>query len=100
MSKSDRITVYLTHFDDRYIKISAQENNMSMSSLLRSCFHDWYWSHNDWLRTESDRYHELKEELADYLRRHENDIAHGINDFGDLKSLFKTCVGYLPEKEQ
>lgn len=33
------------------------------------------------------------EELTDYLERHEDDIAIDINDFGDLRNVFKLCIG-------
>lgn len=31
--------------------------------------------------------------LRNYLMNHEDDIANGINDFGDLYDLFKFAMG-------
>jgi len=36
--------------------------------------------------------------LADYLTAHESDIAHKINDFGDLFYVFKEVIGREPVK--
>jgi hypothetical protein len=30
--------------------------------------------------------------LNDYLLAHEQDIAHGINDFGNLRPVFQSCI--------
>ena len=35
--------------------------------------------------------------LADYLSAHESDIAAGINDFGDLRHVFKEVIGREPQ---
>lgn len=32
--------------------------------------------------------YDVRASLSDYLKRHEEDIALGVNDFGDLKELF------------
>ena len=40
------------------------------------------------------------EDLTNYLLRHEDDIAHEINDFGDLKYVFEGCIGRLPLTDQ
>jgi len=37
-------------------------------------------------------------ELKDYLEYHEDDIFHGINDFGDLKEVFKYYFGRYPRE--
>ncbi len=31
--------------------------------------------------------------LREYLRAHESDIAHGINDFADLRGVFRHLEG-------
>ena len=38
-------------------------------------------------------------ELAKFLASHEDDIANDINDFGDLRSLFKDLFGFEPRKD-
>jgi hypothetical protein len=37
--------------------------------------------------------------LIGFLLRHESDIAHGINDYGDLLELFWDKVGRKPRKK-
>jgi hypothetical protein len=36
--------------------------------------------------------------LRDYLLEHEDDIAHGMNDFACLLPLFQKVCNRLPEK--
>lgn len=38
-----------------------------------------------------------KKELIEWLINHESDIAHGINDFGDLKKIFIECFEREPK---
>jgi hypothetical protein len=47
------------------------------------------------LKIERKRYWEL----VDYLKMHESDISHSINDFGDLKKVFLTLFGRQAESE-
>lgn len=37
-------------------------------------------------------------DIIDYLVFHEDDIAYGINDFGDLRQAFEELVGREPQK--
>lgn len=37
--------------------------------------------------------------LLEYLQNHESDIAHGINDFGDLKDLFVELFNREPKEK-
>ena len=37
-------------------------------------------------------------DFKDWLLRHETDIVHDINDFGDLWYVFAYVIGRLPEK--
>lgn len=39
----------------------------------------------------------LVEELSEHLLSHEDDIANGYNDFGDLKNLFEAIFGRASE---
>lgn len=50
---------------------------------------------NDELTIKETRALERKasEDLSYYLYDHEKDIAIGINDFGDLKDVFRRCAG-------
>ena len=36
---------------------------------------------------------EAIKDMVDYMLSHEDDIAHGVNDFGDLKDAFEFFVG-------
>jgi len=40
-----------------------------------------------------------RNELAQYLLDHEEDIAIGINDFDELRSTFKAIIGREPKEE-
>ena len=40
-------------------------------------------------------YHRLRE----YLLHHEQDIAHGMNDFGDLRELFHLIMDAWPDNK-
>ena len=39
-------------------------------------------------------------ELTEYLERHEDDIAWGVNDFSDLRNVFKLCIGREAVKDE
>ena len=47
---------------------------------------------------ETDRYYAFQDLIRDYLAGHESDIANDINDFGELKKVFKIVIGYEAEK--
>ncbi len=38
--------------------------------------------------------------LTEYLIYHEQDISIGINDFADLRGVYKTIVGFEPTHEK
>jgi len=37
--------------------------------------------------------------MADYLARHEGDIAHDLDDFGDIKGLYEAMFEEEPKKD-
>jgi len=39
-------------------------------------------------------------DLIYWLKSHESDIAHGINDFGDLRHVFWDAIGRYPERDE
>ena len=38
------------------------------------------------------------EQIIEYFKAHESDIAHEVNDFGDLRVSFIQLLGREPEK--
>lgn len=43
---------------------------------------------------------ETENKMRDWLLKHESDIAHGINDFGELQSTFHDLTGRQPQGER
>lgn len=41
---------------------------------------------------------EMEQTTAQYLLNHEEDIAIGLDDFGDLRIVFRTLFGRDPEQ--